>query len=296
VIATGGHFMSAAIAARVRRCRWGRRKFQVVSVYDQPATMVAELNRFQPAIVLGYASAVAVLAGEQEAGRLRIRPVLVQPAGEGLVEGEYDRIAEAFGAEVRDAYSATECTFIGYSCEHRWQHVNADWVVLEPVDADHRPVPPGERSHTVLLSNLANRVQPILRYDLGDAVLQRPDPCPCGNPLPAIRVQGRSADVLTFPTGRHGSISIPPLAFGTLVDRTPGIELFQVVQTAPATLRVRLRPAPGVDPERAWTAVRAEITRLLSERGLGHVSVEHAAEPPEQSRGGKYRTVVPLQP
>ena len=176
VIATGGHFMSAAIAARVRKSRWGRRKFQVVSVYAPLANMAAELNRFQPAMVLGYASAVALLAGEQEAGHLRIRPVLVQPAGEGLAEGEYGRIADAFGAEVRDAYSATECTFIAYSCEQRWQHVNADWVMLEPVDAEYRPVPPGQSSHTVLLSNFANRVQPVLRYDLGDGIAQWPDP------------------------------------------------------------------------------------------------------------------------
>lgn len=81
-------------------------------------------------------------------------------------------------------------------CDHGWLHVNSDWVVLEPVDADHAPTPPGIASHTVLLTNLANRVQPLIRCDLGDSVLARPDPCPCGSPFPAIRVQGRRDDVL----------------------------------------------------------------------------------------------------
>lgn len=90
-----------------------------------------------------------------------------------------------------------------------WLHVNVDWVVFEPVDADYRPVAPGEQSHTVLISNLANRVQPILRYDLGDSVLERPDPCPCGNPFPAIRVQGRSADVLTFRSPAGEKVRLP---------------------------------------------------------------------------------------
>lgn len=70
------------------------------------------------------------------------------------------------------------------SCDHGWMHVNADWVVLEPVDADYRRVRPGEQSHTLLLTNLANCVQPILRYDLGDTIVVRPERCPCGNPLP----------------------------------------------------------------------------------------------------------------
>ena len=135
-------------------------------------------------------------------------------------------------------------------------------------------------------------MQPILRYDLGDSILQRPDPCPCGNPLPAIRIQGRSADVLSFPTERGERVSILPLALE--VDHVPGIELSQIVQTAPTNLRVRLRPVAGADLDRVWQAVRSEITRLLAEHGLEHVMVERAEEPPEQSPGGKYRTVIPL--
>lgn len=299
VIATGGHFMSAAIAARAGAGPLGRRTFRVSSVYSPLDELVAELNRFRPAVLLGYASTVLMLAAEQEAGRLRIRPVLVQPAGEGLTGAECDRVAAAFGAVVRDAYSSTECGFIAYACEHRWLHVNSDWVVLEPVDAEHRPVQPGVRSHTVLLSNLANRVQPILRYDLGDRVVQRPDPCPCGNTAPAIRVDGRVADVLVFPAaGRAGSsgpgVSVAPLAFGTVLDRIAGIERFQIVQTAPDLVRVRLHPGAGIDRDAVWRAAVTAVADLLSGYGLDHVRVERAAEPPERSSGGKYRPVIPL--
>lgn len=87
---------------------------------------------------------------------------------------------------------------------------------------------------------------------------------------------------------------IAPLVFGTLVDRTPGIELFQIVQTAPTRLRVRLRPAAGVDLNRVWQTVQTEITRLLAEHKLDDVTVERAEEPPEQSPGGKYREIIPL--
>ncbi|GAB3896213.1 hypothetical protein GCM10027612_50250 [Microbispora bryophytorum subsp. camponoti] len=166
--------------------------------------------------------------------------------------------------------------------------------MLEPVDADHRPVPPGRPSHTVLLSNLANRVQPILRYDLGDNVLVRPDSCPCGSPLPAVQVQGRAAEMLEFPAGDGGHVRISPMAFGTLLDRVPGIAQFQVVQSAPATLRVRLQQADGADPDHVWRTVREEISRLLAEHRAEHVALERAEEPPEQSAGGKFRRVIPL--
>lgn len=37
------------------------------------------------------------------------------------------------------------------------------------------------------------------------------------------------------------------------------------------------------------------IMRLLGEHGLDRVTVERAAEPPEQSCGGKYREIIPLR-
>ena len=290
--ATGGHFASAVAGVRLRRRRG--RKVAVFPVSTPIAEIVAGLNRFRPALLAPYASMGALLASEQEAGRLRIDPVLVVLSAEGLATDEYERIAKAFGATVRDSYAATECPFLSYRCEHGWLHVNTDWVVLEPVNASYRRVTPGQRSHTVLVSNLANRVQPILRYDLGDSVVERPDACPCGSPFMAIQVQGRAADALTFRTSRGESVTLPPLLFATAVDRVPGVELFQIVQTTPTGLRVRVRAEPGSEASRVAHAVRAELRRLLRAHGLEDVSIVPADEPPEQSAGGKFRQITPL--
>ena len=294
IMAGGGHFASAVAAARMRKSRRGRKRIGVFPAQTPLRVLVDQLNRFQPAVMAPYASMAALLATEQEAGRLAIRPVLLALSAEGLPIDEYARIAEAFDAKVGNSYASTECTFLSYGCEERWLHVNADWVVVEPVDAEYQPVPAGEQSQTVLISNLANRVQPILRYDLGDSVVQRPDPCPCGNPLPAIRVQGRAADVLTFERANGQHVSIPPLAFAAVTERVDDIELSQIVQTGPASLRVRLRLVSDSDSERIWRLLSDALTRLLSEHDLSHVQIERASEPPEQSVGGKFRQVIPL--
>lgn len=294
VMAQGGHFASAVAAKRLQKSgRWRAKRTQVLSVHRPLADIVAELNRFQPAIVAPYASLAALLADEQEAGRLRIHPVLMALSAEGLPLQGYGRIAQVFRTKVGNSYAASECPFLSYGCREGWLHVNADWAILEPVDTDYRPTPPGEYSHTILLTNLANRVLPILRYDLGDSVMQRPEPCPCGNPLPAIRVQGRAADAVTFVTKGGVQVTIPPLAFETIAHR-PGVDLFQIVQDAPERLLVRFRTAAGVQAAHIWPPMRADLERLLTERDLGHIAVDRATEPPEQSAGGKYRRVVRL--
>ncbi|WP_432869964.1 hypothetical protein [Microbispora rosea] len=129
---------------------------------------------------------------------------------------------------------------------------------------------------------------------MGDNVLMRPDACPCGSPLPAVQVQGRAAELLEFPAGGDRHVRISPMAFGTLLDRVPGIAQFQVVQSAPATLRVRLKQADGADPDHVWRSVREEISRLLAEHKAEHVALERAEEPPEQSASGKFRRIIPL--
>jgi hypothetical protein len=84
---------------------------------------------------------------------------------------------------------------------------------------------------------------------------------------------------------------VPLLAFGADV---PGVEQFQIVQTAPTTLHVRLRVDADADRERVWEAVRAEITRVLAANGLEHVTVQRADDPPQQTAGGKYREIIPF--
>lgn len=293
VMATGAHFASATAAARLEKSRGDR--FLALSAHRPLPELVDELNKFQPALLAPYASMAAMLATEQEQGKLHINPILLALSAEGLAPSEYKRIEKAFGAKVGNSYACSEVPFLSYACDNGWLHVNSDWVKIEPVDADYKPTPPGEESHTVLVSNLANRVQPILRYDLGDSILMKPEPCECGNHLPAIHVKGRAADILNFSTSEGDKIQIAPLSFGILVDRLHGIERTQIVQTTLNTLRVRLRYEPSADQDATWNQANDAITTLLKERGLDNITVERAQEPPEQSKGGKFREVIPLK-
>jgi len=269
--------------------------FRSLSVHTPLPELVTQLNEFQPLMLMSYGTVMKLLAGEQEAGRLHINPVLVLLTAEGLVPDEYDRIARMFGSKLGNSYAASECQFMSSMCERKWLHVNADWVVLEPVDADYNPVPAGVRSYTVLVSNLANRVQPILRYDLGDSVVERADPCECGNPLPAIRVEGRTADMLTLSTTAGSSVTLPSLAFVTLLERVDGLEQFQIVQTGPESLKVRQRTAAGASEADVWAATQAAIRELLRRHRLEQIAIDRTSELPERAAGGKVRPVLPLE-
>jgi len=295
IIATGGHtagnarFKSGNAGAKPNTEKW-----KIFSVHLPLPELVSQLNQYQPGILHGYASTILLLANEQEAGRLHISPMMVRLTSEGLTDREYDKIISVFHTNITTYYGSTECGLIAQGCKYHWQHMTSDWVTVEPVDADFQPVAPGVQSHTVLISNLANHVQPILRYDIGDSILMRPDRCPCGDPMPAFQVLGRVADILTFPAQDNTPIQITSLQFSTLFNRIPEILLFQVIQTDPTTLRVRLLIAKEANQDQIWQKAQSEMNNLLRSYKLEHVQVERATEPPEQAMGGKYREVIPL--
>jgi putative adenylate-forming enzyme len=293
VIKTGGHFAGAVVKELYHRL-YPRlsESSRTFSVLTPLAELVKELNAMQPAILFSYPTVMALLANEQRRGRLRIKPTLVATIAEWLGREARDEIAAAFNCPVRDTYAASECMGIAFDCNEGKLHVNADWVILEPVDAHYQPIPPGETSRTALLTNLANRVQPIIRYDLGDSITVSPDPCPCGIALPVIRVEGRQDEILSFQAPGGEKVKLSPRALANAVEGARGVKSFQVIQTAPEVLTVRLKSAPGSDSSRVWEKVARRLLDYLSTQGLPSIRVEKAQEPPMRDPvSGKFRNV-----
>jgi len=301
LVATKDHFQGIGLLECFRkRYPWLTSYFRRIRVLDvtQPLeAVVQELNEFQPARLMGYPTMLELLAREQLAGRLQIKPVIAIGSGEWLGEASRERITTAFGCPVHSAYAASECQSIGWDCEQGWLHVNTDWVILEAVDEAYRPIPAGQPSHTVLLTNLANYVQPIIRYDLGDSITIKPNPCPCGNPLPAIRVEGRTDEILSLETQEGKTIPLSPMGIATVVEETPGVRRFQAIQTGPAALRIRLEVIPEADEGQVWEVVSCRLQEFLRAQGVPSVRLEKAAERPSPHPiSGKFRHVWAEQP
>ncbi|MEZ5607956.1 MAG: phenylacetate--CoA ligase family protein [Burkholderiaceae bacterium] len=279
VTATGGHFASTVSFERLRAINpWlalNARSFNVLQALD---ALVPALNAFQPSVLATYPTAAAVLADEALAGRLRIAPRCVMMGGESVSQAVRQHVAHAFRAVVRSSYGTSEFLPIAWECAHGRMHVNADWVLLEPVDEQQRPVATGQRSDSVLLTNLANTVQPLIRYDLGDRITWHGPGCACGSALPVIEVQGRHDDVMHVPACQGGrTVALLPLALCTVLEEECGVFDFQLRQQGPATLVLRLglhgeHGAATVERcrdalQRFARAQGAEPLRILAELG-----------------------------
>ncbi|WP_293308732.1 phenylacetate--CoA ligase family protein [Mycolicibacterium sp.] len=297
VFAGKGHFLTATLFERRLREHPIRRRYsRYFSILDPLPELVAALNDFQPVMLSTYASALSVLAAEQEAGRLRIQPLVISSGGESLLPSARQRVERVFGAVVVQTYNASEVTPLSLPCRLGQLHVNVDWFLVEPVDSEGRSVELGRRSDTVLVTNLANYVQPLIRYELGDSVVMAEQTCPCGSALPTIAVEGRTDEVLQVPGADGGLVALLPLAISEVVEETPGVLSYQIVQTGSATLVIRLTVVAGSERSEVWQRVRSRALDFLRrQRVSATVTIELSAEPPAvNKRSGKLRHVLAL--
>ena len=143
------------------------------------------------------------------------------------------------------------------------------------------------------MTNLANYVQPVIRYQLGDSVVISDRGCACGSPLATISVEGRTDEILRFPRAGGDEAILLPMALATVVEETRGVRRYQVLQAATDVLTIRLDHDPGTERAEVWQRVRAGLADLLRSHGAVDVKLRLAAEPPyADPRSGKLRHVL----
>lgn len=291
--ATGGHFASTVSVERLRQLQPGlAHRLRGLSFLQPVQALCSELQDFQPTVLATYPSAAVLLAEEQKAGRLDLRLREVWTGGEGLSSAARAFVAQTFDCPVSQSYGASEFLSLAFECRHGTLHVNSDWAILEPVDAQGRAVPDGQTGSTTLLTNLANHVQPLIRYDLGDRVTVLTTPCACGSRLPAIDVSGRDDDTLVLTRGRgQGRVKVVPLAVSTVLEEA-GLFDFQLVQTSPRELLLKT----GMHGEAARLALRVASEQLgafLLSQGARGVGIRCISGTVAQcGRSGKIRRVI----
>jgi len=253
---------------------------------------VAELNRFLPRVLVGYASALQALAAEQLAGRLAISPQAVMSASEVLSEHAAREITRAWGTAPFDVYAATETAGIASPCTFHNSHVYEDLVVVEPVDENGLPVPQGTLGARILVTVLFSRTLPLIRYEMSDRVGIGGRGCPCGRSFALLAgIEGRIEDVLYLP-GQAGTVPIHPNVFHNLLDDV-SIAGWQVVQEDTG-LRVLLA---GVASSASVEAARRSVESALGASGVVDTDVAvQVVDSIERTQLGKTRLVQGIPP
>ncbi len=250
------------------------------------ARLLASPTRF----AFGYPSAVTQFADEVLAQGLdghALRWTVVITSAEVLKDEQRERIRAAFGCPVVDSYGCAEIGVAGFEHPEGGMRVPVESVV---VDYERSP----EGHWGLLLTDLANRRMPMVRYRVGDLVEPAGDPLsPDDWPLPSGarctlpllgRLSGRAGDTLTLPDGRRINANQPSYIFKSH-GRDGRVREYQFVQF-PTRVELRIVAGPAWSDE--WLPkLREEVRQVLG------IDVEVRVVPRFERRGrGKHRDYV----
>jgi phenylacetate-coenzyme A ligase PaaK-like adenylate-forming protein len=289
-----GFYPSATVFESIPRA--ARVFMKVLWLSQTDPDVVERLNEFRPTILTGYAGVLEELALKTEGGQLRLAPGLEQVVNnsEVLTDRARLRIESAFGCHVMNNYATGECTFLSNGCStDAGAHVNGDWAILEVVDADNRPVPAGTPGSKVLITNLANRTLPFLRYEVGDVVTMATEPCRCGSRLPRVeRIDGRTADTFWIEEAGHYRQLISSV-FKNAFDYAREVREWQAVQEDRNRflVRVELLPGASLDEPHLREALNRQL-EMYRFRKVVSVRTEVVDRLGPDPNTGKFRRIV----
>lgn len=262
------------------------------SVAHLPATLplptiVDGLNGAQPTVLQGYPSAMHLLAVEALAGRLSISPVQVRTCGEQCTSEARAAVRSAWGIEIYDYWGSTEGVY-AYPCHlGDGMHLPDDLVIVEPVDATGRRVPPGQPGEKILLTNLYNHTEPLIRYEITDAMTLVDEPCACGcNHRRITDIRGRTDSFFLYP----GGAAVHWIGMTTVLLADPAVIEMQFTQThRGAVVSVVGRSPCDVD------AIESGLVDLMAKSGLNDPAVTvRQVDSLERMWSGKLRQFEPL--
>ena len=192
-------------------------------------------------------------------------------------------IEPAFAVPVIDSFVSTE-GLVGHSEPgESVMSFASDMCLAEPVDDDNHPAPPGAPSAKVLVTNLHNLTQPLVRYELTDR-FTTPEGTPAAGWLRAS-VEGRADEVF-----RYGGVAVHPHVIRNALASAGTVREYQVRQTE-----------DGIDVtcvtggHLATTALATRLEHALRQAGLTepHASIRLAETITRNPNTGKVSRFIP---
>ncbi|MBK9470568.1 MAG: phenylacetate--CoA ligase family protein [Gammaproteobacteria bacterium] len=276
---------------RIKRIRDRLVNHLVLNAFDMSAATMDHymeaIRCYKPACIYGYASSVALLAAHAETqGKTLKLPSLkvVCTTGEPLYPEQRELIGRVFGVPVANEFGSRDIGFTAHESPAGQMLLMSESIILEVLDAEGRPVKPGETGEAVM-TGLCSEAQPFIRYRTGDMVRVTDERCAEGRGLHVIgAVEGRKTD---FVVRADGTI-MHALSIIYVLREQEQIREFKFIQHETRRVQVLIVPRAGWNEESARRVVAGLQARLGQDCAVEISLVDDIA--PEAS--GKHRYVV----
>jgi len=243
-----------------------------------------KVEKFNSNIIIGYPSAIKILAQLYDCGALRLHIERVITCGEPLAKHLRAYLEDTLNVPVLNFYGASETLAIGVEADPKEGMFLFD-------DLNYIEVNNGQMYVTCLY----NYTQPLIRYKLGDTLRLREGAAANGCAFNrADTVDGRDEDILWL-CDKNGKLDfLHPLSVEGIC--APGLIDYQLRQTELDTFVLWVQANAHADKEAIRRQIAQVITDILSQKRLDGIkfSIEFVPQLLPDARTGKKALIVAL--
>ncbi len=279
--ASGGHFAGVSFSS------WGSKglpgffnKPLIINVNEPIDDIIKKLNNFKPNILGGYFNALKILAQKKEEGILKINPHTLVNCGEGINKKDKNFIEKVFNTSMNNLYSFAECISLGFGKdEYEGIYLFDDLAKIE-VKNDY-----------ILVTNLFNKTQPIIRYRVDDYVTLKDDKKKI-YPFTLISdIIGRVESIIWFENNESKMDYIHPLIFTDFY--VNGLDKHQLIIKSKTDFEFRA-VIKSKKHEEVKKQIAEKLDLILLEKNFSNVkyTIKQVKEIPIDKKTGKFKLIV----
>ena len=221
------------------------------------AEWIRKLREFRPNIIIGYPSAIKILAELVESGQVEQEVIRLISCGEPLGASLRSYLEKVFLTSAVNFYGSSESLALGVESDPA-----EGMLLFDDLNVIERA------EDGIYLTCLYNFAQPLIRYRLSDCLTLQP---PEGRyPFTrAVGLLGRNEDLLWFEDGDGNREFLHPLAIEGFC--IPGLLDYQFRQTGTDSFEMLAETAEGASREAIRFEMLNQMRAILLEKGLDYV-------------------------
>jgi putative adenylate-forming enzyme len=204
-------------------------KLNYMSTMTPVEEIIHAIHQNQINILMAPPSLIRLLLPYQDKILVSLKKIITY--AEVLEKEDKLQFEKAFKTKVIEIYQASEGQ-IASACRLGNLHINEDLVYIEIYDENQQLIfAPNIVGHKMVLTNLINFAQPLIRYEMNDMIILD-EPCPCGSHFRTIKkILGRHDDLIYFLNSKNEQkIVFPDLFSRWIITESDHIREFQVIQ------------------------------------------------------------------
>jgi len=256
----------------------------VLDINDPLEKYADELNRINPDVITGYPNGIALLAKFQKEGKLSVDPKIVVCGGEPTTPQAAEMIKNTWNCELINNYATSESLVVGVGRPGlKGFYLFDDANYIEFMN-DH-----------ILLTNLYNYTQPLIRYRLNDVLVPEGE----GGVWPFTRIKniiGRQEELLWFPNQAGEFDFIHPIVIAEIYVR--GVDKYQVVKTGRSSFIFKAVINSQFNRQEVVKKIEERLGEILQKKEMANVEyrVEPVNDLEKDPKSGKFKLITQKQP